>query len=248
MANPYEKIVWSADVPDCAALINLEKRMPDLAWIKLDQPFVVNNFEKVWDMMQTLRLCGKKVFLDLKITEVDQKLIATAEAWLNRGRPSMLNCMAGSVSSGIYNISDENFDALIGFAETCLERGVIPCAVSVLTSKDRGLVIEEFRRSPVKQVLFYAHQIYQAGFRHMVCSPLEAQVLKRDPDLRDLKLVTPGIRPKGADIGTQSRFTTPSQAIRKGCDYLVIGGPITKAEDPAKALDAIAAEIKPLLV
>ena len=68
----------------------------------------------------------------------------------------------------------------------------------------------------------------------IVCSPLEISRI-REKFGNDLKLVVPGIRPVGAEVGDQKRVMTPAEAVGKGADYLVIGRPITGAADPAKA-------------
>ncbi len=72
----------------------------------------------------------------------------------------------------------------------------------------------------------------------MVCSAQEAELLKAQLG-EEFKLVTPGIRPAGTDAGDQKRIMTPEKAVKAGSDYLVIGRPITKAEDPAATLKAI---------
>ena len=80
------------------------------------------------------------------------------------------------------------------------------------------------------------------GLDGVVCSAQEAAALKRALGPA-FKLVTPGIRPAGADTQDQARVMTPAQAITAGADYLVIGRPITAAPDPLAALDAINASI-----
>lgn len=81
-----------------------------------------------------------------------------------------------------------------------------------------------------------------AGFDGVVASAGEAALL-RDAAGSELLIVTPGIRPVGADRGDQSRVMTPAQAIAAGADYLVVGRPVTQARDPHAALEAILSEI-----
>ena len=76
----------------------------------------------------------------------------------------------------------------------------------------------------------------------VVCSPQEVSTLREIVD-DEFRLVTPGVRPAGAAVGDQKRITTPGDAMRLGSSYLVVGRPITQAEDPLAALASINAEI-----
>ena len=116
-------------------------------------------------------------------------------------------------------------------------------AVTVLTSmEDLDLLQIGINASPMEQVLRLAHLTQRAGLDGVVCSPQEAEIL-RNTCAAEFKLVTPGIRPIGADFGDQRRVMTPTAAIRAGSDYLVIGRPITKADNPAEVLRSINASI-----
>ncbi|WP_118789204.1 orotidine-5'-phosphate decarboxylase [Haemophilus haemolyticus] len=116
-------------------------------------------------------------------------------------------------------------------------------AVTVLTSmEDLDLLQIGINASPMEQVLRLAHLTQRAGLDGVVCSPQEVEIL-RNACGEEFKLVTPGIRPIGADFGDQRRVMTPTAAIRAGSDYLVIGRPITKADNPAEVLHSINASI-----
>ena len=116
-------------------------------------------------------------------------------------------------------------------------------AVTVLTSmEDLDLLQIGINASPMEQVLRLAHLTQRAGLDGVVCSPQEVEIL-RNACGEEFKLVTPGIRPTGADFGDQRRVMTPTAAIRAGSDYLVIGRPITKADNPAEVLRSINASI-----
>lgn len=116
-------------------------------------------------------------------------------------------------------------------------------AVTVLTSmEDLDLLQIGINASPMEQVIRLAHLTQRAGLDGVVCSPQEVEIL-RNHCVADFKLVTPGIRPVGADFGDQRRVMTPEAAIRSGSDYLVIGRPITQSENPADVLRAIHASI-----
>ena len=116
-------------------------------------------------------------------------------------------------------------------------------AVTVLTSmEDLDLLQIGINASPMEQVLRLAHLTQRAGLDGVVCSPQEVEIL-RNACGEDFKLVTPGIRPIGTDFGDQRRVMTPTAAIRAGSDYLVIGRPITQADNPAEVLRSINASI-----
>ena len=117
-------------------------------------------------------------------------------------------------------------------------------AVTVLTSmEDLDLLQIGINASPMEQVLRLAHLTQRAGLDGVVCSPQEVEIL-RNACGEDFKLVTPGIRPIGADFGDQRRVMTPTAAIRAGSDYLVIGRPITKANNPVEVLRSINVSIR----
>ena len=117
-------------------------------------------------------------------------------------------------------------------------------AVTVLTSmEDLDLLQIGINASPMEQVLRLAHLTQHAGLDGVVCSPQEVEIL-RNACGEEFKLVTPGIRPIGADFGDQRRVMTPTAAVRAGSDYLVIGRPITKADNPVEILRSINASIR----
>ncbi len=117
-------------------------------------------------------------------------------------------------------------------------------AVTVLTSmEDLDLLQIGINASPMEQVLRLAHLTQRAGLDGVVCSPQEVKIL-RNACGEEFKLVTPGIRPIGADFGDQRRVMTPTAAVRAGSDYLVIGRPITKADNPVEILRSINASIR----
>ena len=117
-------------------------------------------------------------------------------------------------------------------------------AVTVLTSmEDLDLLQIGINASPMEQVLRLAHLTQRAGLDGVVCSPQEVEIL-RNACGEEFKLVTPGIRPTGADFGDQRRVMIPTAAIRAGSDYLVIGRPITKADNPVEVLRSINASIR----
>jgi orotidine-5'-phosphate decarboxylase len=121
-------------------------------------------------------------------------------------------------------------------------------AVTVLTSLDKpDLEQQGSAMTPAELVLHRAQLRREAGFDGVIASGHEAASI-REATGDDFLIVTPGIRPAGADVGDQARIKTPARAIAAGADYLVVGRPITQAEDPGAAALAIVEEIEQALV
>lgn len=203
----------------------------ELSWVKLGLqmflkygPDVVNEFADA----------GFNVFLDLKLHDIPNTVASAIKSL--RGRPcGMLTIHTLGGAEMMRRALDAANDAL---PQTRL------LGVTVLTSMDdtqlHGIGIA---RSPMEQVEVLAKLASTAGMRGLVCSPLEL------PNLRsflsdDVALVTPGIRPKTATLDDQNRVMTPSDAARAGANYIVVGRPILKADDPVAATRAIQAELK----
>ena len=172
---------------------------------------------------------GFDVFLDLKFHDIPNTVAGACRAGADLG-VWMMNVHA----SGGRRMLDAARDALAQANSSTLL-----IAVTILTS----LAAEElteigFHDSPQDAVLRLARLTQEAGLDGVVCSPQEAQLL-REQCGPDFLLVTPGVRPVGADTGDQKRVMTPAAALEAGASYLVIGRPITAAADPLQALIAI---------
>lgn len=117
-------------------------------------------------------------------------------------------------------------------------------AVTVLTSMGAEDLNEiGLTNSPAEQVKKLASLTNDCGLDGVVCSPQEITLLREDLDT-SFELITPGIRPQWSLTGDQKRIMTPAQAIQAGSNYLVIGRPITQAEQPMQALEKIEEELK----
>jgi orotidine-5'-phosphate decarboxylase len=115
--------------------------------------------------------------------------------------------------------------------------------VTILTSMGEGDIAEVgLAGSPADNVRRLATLAEVSGLDGVVCSPKEVAMLRESIN-KDFSLVTPGIRPAWSEKGDQTRITTPADAIKLGSDYLVIGRPITAAEDPLQALALIEDEL-----
>lgn len=117
-------------------------------------------------------------------------------------------------------------------------------AITVLTSMEEVDLLQiGVNTSPEEHVIRLARLSQRAGLDGVVCSPQEVEILRQRCG-NEFKLVTPGIRPEGSQLGDQRRVMTPREAINAGSDYLVIGRPITQAADPVAVLKQINASIQ----
>ncbi|NMT65074.1 orotidine-5'-phosphate decarboxylase [Marinobacter orientalis] len=177
---------------------------------------------------------GFEVFLDLKFHDIPNTTSAAVAAAADLG-VWMVNVHA----SGGEKMMTACRDRLESFGK---DRPLL-IAVTVLTSMDSkelaGIGITD---SPEAQVSRLATLTRSCGLDGVVCSAQEAPTLKMEQG-GDFRLVTPGIRPLSADKDDQQRIMTPTDAIKAGSDYLVIGRPITQAADPLAALEAIHDEV-----
>ncbi|MDK8465175.1 orotidine-5'-phosphate decarboxylase [Marinobacter sp. SS13-12] len=186
------------------------------------------------DLVRKLQGGGFEVFLDLKFHDIPNTTSAAVAAAADLG-VWMVNVHA----SGGEKMMTACRDRLESFGK---DRPLL-IAVTVLTSMGpedlAGIGITD---SPEAQVSRLATLTRNCGLDGVVCSAQEAPALKAEQGA-DFKLVTPGIRPLSADKGDQQRIMTPTDALKAGSDYLVIGRPITQAADPLAALEAIHSEV-----
>jgi orotidine-5'-phosphate decarboxylase len=182
--------------------------------------------------VQELRHLGYEVFLDLKLHDIPNTVAGAVRS-------------ATQASASLLTLHAAGGEAMMAAA---VEAALIPgsprlLAVTVLTSMDAAqLAGIGINVSPADQVMRLAKLAWASGIRGMVCSAEEVEALRAE--LGDAaELVVPGIRPAGAAIGDQKRIATPADAIRRGASRLVVGRPITQADDPNAAAAAILAEI-----
>jgi len=180
---------------------------------------------------------GLPVFLDLKFHDIPATVAGAVRAALPLN-PFMLNVHASGGAAMMRAAADAAADTVPGAPERPLV-----LAVTVLTSLgDEDLAATGIPGDAASQVLRLAELAKQSGLDGVVCSAREAEALRAALG-PDFKLVVPGIRPDWASADDQKRITTPADAVAKGADYLVIGRPITAAQDPADAARRIAGEL-----
>lgn len=180
---------------------------------------------------------GFKVFLDLKFHDIPYQVRGAARS----------AALAGADLLSVHGLgSGAMLAACREGAEAAAEvRGNRPnlVAITVLTSMSQDSLTEIGVESPVAEEAARLASLAQAnGIDGIVCSPMEAQGM-RELLGPDALIVTPGVRPAGAELGDQTRVATPSQAIARGASHIVVGRPITGADDPVEAYEAIVAEL-----
>ena len=170
------------------------------------------------------------VFLDLKFHDIPNTVAKAVAASAELG-VWMVNVHA----SGGLRMMTAAKEALQPYGE----RAPYLIAVTVLTSMEQDELARVGVSGPLQEhVLRLAALTQEAGLDGVVCSAQEASLLKSRLG-KEFKLITPGIRPAGAELGDQRRVLTPVEACAQGSDYLVIGRPITQASDPAATLKSI---------
>ncbi len=174
------------------------------------------------------------VFLDLKLHDIPNTVGGAVRSLLNL-KVKMLTVHAGG---GLEMVAAARRAA----DEAGADRPLI-LAVTVLTSLDAAALHETgVAGGPVQQVLRLGRMAMAAGADGLVCSAQEAVLLRAALGPAPV-LVTPGIRPAGAAPDDQARVMTPAEAIAAGADYIVVGRPVTEANDPGRAAAEIAASL-----
>jgi orotidine-5'-phosphate decarboxylase len=182
------------------------------------------------DFARELAGGGTKVFLDMKLLDIDNTVAKGVENIVRMGMTMLtLHAYPKAMKAAV--------EAAKG-SDLCL------LGVTVLTSMNEQDVIDAgYEYDPHTLVLRRAEQALHAGMGGIVCSAQEAAAVRGIVG-PDLAVVTPGIRPAGADHGDQRRVVTPGEAIRNGSSHLVVGRPIVAAPDRKAAAGAILEEMR----
>jgi orotidine-5'-phosphate decarboxylase len=233
MAEPWQdRIITALDAPDWAGAEALLANLPPAnRRVKVGKQLFTREGPAA---LARLREAGREVFVDLKFHDIPNTVAGAVAAAADIGA-WMVNVHA----SGGPRMMAAAREALAGYGHRPWLIGV-----TVLTSMDA----EELRAvgvadEPHAQVRRLARLAQEAGLDGVVASPQEVPMLRRELG-DDFLLVTPGVRPAGAAGDDQRRTATPGQAAADGADYLVIGRPLTRADDPAAAWAAIGAELQ----
>lgn len=229
------KIVVALDFQDAQQALALVQQLdPKLCKLKVGKELFTAAGPRLVEQLVAKQFA---VFLDLKFHDIPNTVAKACEAATKLG-VWMLNVHA-SGGSAMMQAAMEGVDK-------GRSAGNSPhlIAVTVLTSMNQDTLNEIGIEANVDQhVLRLAKLTAQSGLHGVVCSAHEAKLIRAHIQ-QDFLLVTPGIRPAFASQDDQSRILTPSQALVAGASYLVIGRPITQAQDPLTALSLISQEIQ----
>ncbi len=202
------------------------------------KPFVKIGMELFYaegpQIVKDIKARGHKIFLDLKLHDIPNT-VKKSMAVLSRLDVDMTNLHA----AGTISMMEA---ALEGLTRPDGTRPLL-IAVTQLTSTDQERMENDLLiKEPIdKVVMHYASNAAKAGLDGVVCSPLEAGKV-HDTCGKNFLTVTPGVRFADGDIGDQKRVMTPAEAKKIGSDYIVVGRPITAAEDPVAAYERCLAE------
>ena len=175
---------------------------------------------------------GKRVFLDLKLFDIG----ATVEA-----------AVRGLAQYDLDFLTVQGDPQVVRAARAGTgEKGLKILAVTVLTSLDRAdLDANMIRPGEVSEIAIErAARAFEASAHGIITSPQEAAAIRALPQAEGKLIVTPGVRPAGAELGDQKRVATPAQAVANGVDHIVVGRPIWQAQDPRAAALSVVAELR----
>ncbi|MBU1296199.1 MAG: orotidine-5'-phosphate decarboxylase [Gammaproteobacteria bacterium] len=225
-------IVVALDYPTMAQSIEMAKRLdPEQCRVKVGKELFTTAGPVILDELHKL---GFEIFLDLKFHDIPNT-VANAVSVAARAGVWMVNVHA----SGGRRMMEASANAL----QQLPDNKTLLIAVTVLTSMDQSDLIEiGIDATPEQHVKRLAALAKSSGMDGVVCSAQESSMLSADLG-KDFVLVTPGIRPTGSDQGDQKRIMTPAEAMAAGSHYLVMGRPITQANDPIAVLTQANADL-----
>lgn len=228
-----DRLIVALDVPNVVQGLDLAARIGDaVSFYKIGLGMLTGGGLALANELKQEH--GKRIFLDMKFFDIG----ATVEA-------------------AVRGIAQYNLDFLTVHGDPQVVRAAMEGAsgtglkilgVTVLTSMDRAdLDANMIVPGDIHEItLERAARALEAGADGVIASPHEAAAIRALPQAAGRLIVTPGVRPAGADFGDQKRVATPAIAIGNGADHIVIGRPIWQAEDPRAAARAVLAELPPL--
>lgn len=219
-------VIIALDFPTGAETLQFLDRFPSG-----EKPYVKIGMELFYaegpDMVRAIKARGHRIFLDLKLHDIPNT-VKRAMASLSRLDVDMVNLHAAGASEMMRA-------ALEGLTRPDGSRPLLIAVTQLTSTNDAALKNELLIDTPMAEtVMAYAKNAAASGLDGVVCSPLEAAGVKSVCGEKFVT-VTPGIRFADSAAGDQKRIMTPELAGKSGCDYLVMGRPITQAEDPVAA-------------
>jgi orotidine-5'-phosphate decarboxylase len=229
MIDPKDRIIVALDFPSPQEARDMVHRLKGRVGVfKIGMELV---YSGGLDLARELIDSGENVFLDLKLLDIGHTVLRATQAVARLGVTFLT----------VHGVDEKTMKAAVkGRGDSHLKL----FGVTVMTNLDGEDLKQQgiSSLSPSELAIRRARMAAHCGFDGIITSGHEAMAI-REAIGRHKLIITPGIRPLGADVGDQSRVMTPARAIQAGADYLVIGRPITKADDPVAAVETIAAQI-----
>lgn len=225
-----DRLIVALDVPNAIAGLDLAQRLGDaVTFYKIGLGMLTGGGLALADELKQQH--GKRIFLDLKLFDIS----ATIEAAVRGLAQYDLDFLTVHGDPHVVRAARE------GAGGT----GLKILAVTILTSQDRAdLDANCIKPGDLAQITTErAARALEAGADGVIASPQEAAMIRALPQAVGRLIVTPGVRPVGAESGDQKRIATPAQAIADGADHIVVGRPIWQAADPRAAAQAIRRDI-----
>lgn len=225
--SPRDRLIVALDLPTVAEAEAMVARLGDhVTFYKIGLELT---YAGGLPLVERLAAEGKQVFIDLKLHDIPNTVERAARQIARLGARFLT----------VHGFPQTMKAALAGVAGSPLEL----LAVTVMTSyDDADLTAAGYAIGVQELVARRALQAREIGIHGLILSPEETETI-RPLVGPDMQLITPGIRPAGSAVGDQKRITTPALAIARGADRLVVGRPVTEAEDPATAAENIVADI-----
>ena len=223
-----DRLIVALDVPNALAGLDLAERLGDaVSFYKIGLGMLTGGGLALANELKQDH--GKRIFLDMKLYDIG----ATVEA-----------AVRGLAQFDIDFLTVHGDPHVVRAAKEGAGAGMKILAVTILTSLDRADLDAGLMRDGDLHDLTVerAARAFEAGADGVICSPREAAAIRALPGSR--LIVTPGVRPAGADAGDQKRIETPAAAIAAGADHIVVGRPIWQSPDPRKAAEAILAQLR----
>ena len=227
------RLIVALDVPSLTDAHHLlDQLAPVVTWFKVGLELFNTGGPAV---IEAVKQRGAKVFYDSKFHDIPNT-VAGAAAQAARMGVDMFNLHASGGS--------EMMRSALQAASAAAGTRPRVIAVTVLTSLDQAALDEQLgiKRPMVEQVVHLAQLAQQAGLDGVVASPQEIAAIKQSCG-KSFLVIAPGVRPEWAAAGDQRRVMTPREAVTAGADYLVVGRPIIKADDPADAARRVIEEM-----
>ena len=227
--NMDDRLIVAIDVPNALEGLSLVQALgPNVNFYKIGLGMLTTGGLALANELKEKH--GKRIFLDMKLFDIPNTIEAATR---------------GLSQFDLDFLTVQGDPHVVRAAKEGAGDRMKILAVTVLTSLDRSdLDANLIKDGAIEDIVVdRAANAFEAGADGIICSPHEAASIRALPEADGKLIVTPGVRPAGADLGDQKRVMTPAQAIAAGADHVVIGRPVWQAPDPKMAAQAVLSEL-----